>query len=411
MSDARFGSWSTAESQVAIEYSLVVIEEIRHAVAEGFQRLSRGGVEVGGVLYGSREGRTIRILAMRPIQCEHARGPGFLLSDSDKRALEEQLKQEQEDPRLADMDCLGWFCSHTRSEIALTEADQQVYETYFGSPWQVTLIIHPGRAGSMRAGFFVREHDGAVRGEASYLEFNFPDRLAGVLDRAGRGAARSEERAGAARTHPVYFRDTAPAPLARELPAPAAPIQGPQLLPSPPPRSKWPWLVMWGVLVLVAVIAGLRYFVLSPQQSEPLALSVAERNGQLQISWNSSAGPIASAARGALTVTDGESPRSFILTPADLSRGSFNYQRVSDDVEIRMSVENASGKKAEEATTFLGPSPAKTGEADKMKAVEQERDDLKAQLDQLQQQNAAQAARIQQLERSLKVLQSRLGIQ
>ena len=70
MSELKFAAWSVAESPVAIEYSLVVIEEIRHAVAEGFQRLSRGGIEVGGILYGTRDGRTVRILAMRPIACE-----------------------------------------------------------------------------------------------------------------------------------------------------------------------------------------------------------------------------------------------------------------------------------------------------------------------------------------------------
>src|ERR1700733_8465692 len=100
MSDTRFGSWSVAESPVTIEYSLVVIEEIRHEVAEGFQKLSRGGVEVGGVLYGSRDGRTIRIMAMRPIPCEHARGPAFLLSQPDQEILAEQLAHELEDPRL-----------------------------------------------------------------------------------------------------------------------------------------------------------------------------------------------------------------------------------------------------------------------------------------------------------------------
>src|ERR1700684_3120116 len=101
MSDPRFGSWSVAESPVTIEYSLVVIEEIRHEVAEGIQKLSRGGMEVGGILFGTREGRTIRIMAMRPIACEHARGPAFLLSDADRKMLEEQLLREQEDSRLA----------------------------------------------------------------------------------------------------------------------------------------------------------------------------------------------------------------------------------------------------------------------------------------------------------------------
>src|SRR5262249_1147260 len=123
MSDARFGSWSAAESPVSIEYSLVVIEEIRHEVSEGFPKLSRAGVEAGGALYRTREGRTVRILAIRRISCEHARGPAFQLSDSDRDALKNQLEQASEDPRLADLICLGWFVSHTRSEILLGEAD------------------------------------------------------------------------------------------------------------------------------------------------------------------------------------------------------------------------------------------------------------------------------------------------
>src|SRR5580704_6488899 len=99
MSDFRFGSWSVDESPVAVEYSLVAIEEIRQEVAEGFQKLSRGGVEVGGLLYGTRDGRTVRLMAMRPMVCEHARGPAFQLSESDRGILEEQIEHAGEDPR------------------------------------------------------------------------------------------------------------------------------------------------------------------------------------------------------------------------------------------------------------------------------------------------------------------------
>src|SRR5216683_5141896 len=119
MSDVKVGSWSVGESPITVEYSLVVIEEIRHEVAEGFQRLSRGGIEVGGVLYGAREGRTVRIMAMREIACEHARGPTFHLSDNDRALLTTQLEREREAPRLSGMTAVGWFLSHTRSEIVL----------------------------------------------------------------------------------------------------------------------------------------------------------------------------------------------------------------------------------------------------------------------------------------------------
>src|SRR6266436_1610005 len=123
MSDPGFASWSVAESPITIEYTLVVLEEIRRAVSEGHQRLSRGGIEVGGVLYGSREGRTVRVLALHEIECEHARGPAFKLSDKDRAALADQLAQDSHEPRLEGMICAGWFLSHTRGEIALTDAD------------------------------------------------------------------------------------------------------------------------------------------------------------------------------------------------------------------------------------------------------------------------------------------------
>jgi len=91
MNDVKLGSWSVDGCPITVEYSLVVIEEIRREVTGGVQRLSRGGIEVGGVLYGTREGSAVRIVAMRPIACEHARGPGFLLSDKDRVELNDQL--------------------------------------------------------------------------------------------------------------------------------------------------------------------------------------------------------------------------------------------------------------------------------------------------------------------------------
>jgi len=176
MSDTKFGSWSVAESPISIEYSLVVIEEIRHEVAEGFQRLSRGGIEVGGFCTARATGRTVRVLAMRPIACEHARGPAFLLSDKDRVALNEQVLRDKDEPHLEGLISVGWFLSHTRSEIALTDSDLEIYSIFFPAPWQVTLVIRPGRGGSMRAGFFVREADGhgEDRAELSRIQFSRP---------------------------------------------------------------------------------------------------------------------------------------------------------------------------------------------------------------------------------------------
>jgi proteasome lid subunit RPN8/RPN11 len=410
VSDARFGSWIVAESPITIEYSLVVIEEIRHEVAEGFQRLSRGGIEVGGVLYGTFEEGTVRVVAMRPIACEHARGPGFVLSDKDRMALNEQLLNDRDDPQLEGLISVGWFLSHTRSEISLNESDLEIYGIFFPAPWQIGMVVRPGRAGSMRAGFFVREADGTINSESSYLEFSFPDRLAGVLERTPERVPRERPE----RRVPSFYRESAaPAPLetrAQQLPALFQPSEGPTLVEPPPARRKWPWLAAWVAVVIIAAVIGLRYWMFT-SVVEPLSLAITERDGQLQVEWNRMAKPVAQAARGTLEITDGADSKIVRMTPQQLASGHFTYARKSGDIEVRMTVEDAGGGKVQEASRFLGRAPlAAAGGTQELTDLQRRRDELQAEVARLRRENDNQTAKIQQLERTLRVLQARLGI-
>jgi hypothetical protein len=416
MSDTKFGSWSVAESPISIEYSLVVIEEIRHEVAEGFQRLSRGGIEVGGILYGMRDGRTVRVLAMRPIACEHARGPAFLLSDKDRVVLNDQLVREKEDSQLEGLISVGWFLSHTRSEIALTESDLEIYSIFFPTPWQVTLVIRPGRGGSMRAGYFVREADGTVKSEKSYLEFNFPDRLAGVLDRAPDRAPR--ERTG--RKMQSFYRAEAEggpnAGPAASAVVPARPdtglfvqpspgYAGPQFLPPTPPRRKWPLLVAWAAVVLLGGGLFVRYW-MEINLTEPITLAVVEHDGQLQVQWNNAAKLVKNAMRGSLEISDGGETKTYALSRQLLASGNFTIVRKSGDVEVHMTVESPDGARWQEASRYLGRPPAAQAAAtpDSPQPVTGDQAD---EIARLRRENGRQAAKIQQLERTLTILQSR----
>jgi hypothetical protein len=429
MNDTKFGSWSVAESPVTIEYSLVVLEEVRHEVAEGFQRLSRGGIEVGGVLYGVREGRTIRALAMRPMACEHARGPTFLLSDRDRQALHAQLLRDAEDPQLEGLISLGWFLSHTRTDVELTEADLELYTIFFPAPWQVTLVVRPGRGGTMRAGFFVRETDGTVRSDRSYLEFSFPDRLAGAIERLperaprerplerpmrerprrrgpGYNPADAQESAQADRDPSLFGADgnRGDGPGSGDLDAAGIAMDGPRLLPPTPQRRKWP-LVVWGAVIAILIVLGLRYR-MQASTPEPIALSVIERDGQLQIQWNRSAKPVREAARGSLEIDDGTEGKTIALTHDMLAAGNVTWTRKTGDVEVRLTVQTADGARSQEASRYLGPPPAAPQNPQALTELKRQKNDLEAEVERLRKEDERKADRIQQLERLLKL---RLG--
>ena len=422
MSDTKFGAWSAPQTSLSIEYSLVAIEEIRQAVAEGFQRFARGGIEVGGVLYGTYENGVVRILAVREIACEHARGPSFILSEDDRELLAEQWERDRDDPRLSGFGALGFYVSHTRSEVTLLPADVEFFNEFFPDPHHVALVIRPGRAGAMRAGFFVREADGSVKAETSYQDFSFPERLGGPSPtRHPREAA------------PIAEKHTAPlgfTPPRMEPPPPAAPqtefavptfgglggaaaqtARAPDYVPQQPPKSRWG---LWLALVLVAVAAaavGVAYFTYFNVRGpvEPLALAAFERDSQLRIEWNHNASVIREAEKGSLQITDGQTVQTIPLTPDDLARGSFTYMRTSGDVQVRLEVQSPSHGSAVEETRFLGAPPSTAG-SEELQSVKQERDSLQAEVQKLREQNAAQTERNRQLERTLTILRSRLGI-
>jgi hypothetical protein len=405
--DPRFERWGVDESSVRIEYSLVAIEEIRHEVAQGLQRFSRGGLEVGGILYGTHSNGNVSIQAIRPMACEHREGPSFQLSDVDRAGLEAQLRED--DPQLKGLTCVGWFVSHTRGdEIAMTAQDVEIYSRFFPQPWQVTLVIRPGRAGAMRAAFFVREADGTVQSERSYKEFNFPDRLAGVLDRIRDrpgGEPRAAFRTG--QTIPVPSRHD-PAPDVRPLPTPI--FGQSQYMPSPPPANrKWPWIVAaLAVLSVAGGMAAYRFYGL-PQPAEPLAVTLLERDGALQIQWNPQARPVRDAAAGTLAIIDGGVPQNYALTREQLRDGKYVYSRKSGDVEVRVAVKNANGEQTEEGSRFLGRPPEEPAN-DALKAADAKRAALESEAERLRQENLGLRQQIQQLQRTQRILESRLGI-
>ena len=167
--DSSVITWSVPQCPFTVECPLRILDEIRLAVIDAFFSLPRGGAEIGGVLTGRYSGSRLRIMGYKPLECEHAFGPSFTLSERDHTRLRELLSEiEAENPG---PQAVGWYHSHTRTEIFLSEPDREVHDHFFPQSWQVALVLKPHTFQPTRAGFFFREEDGRIHGEQSYQEF------------------------------------------------------------------------------------------------------------------------------------------------------------------------------------------------------------------------------------------------
>jgi proteasome lid subunit RPN8/RPN11 len=163
------GYWATPQCPFAVEYSPRVLDDIRLAVIDAFFSLPRGGAEIGGILLGRYEDGRLIIRDHAPLDCEHAFGPSFTLSPRDEAKLADLLAEARGNSPEAQP--VGWYHSHTRSDIFLSETDLTLHKKFFAEPWQVALVLKPHTFHPTRGGFFFREVDGSIHATASYQEF------------------------------------------------------------------------------------------------------------------------------------------------------------------------------------------------------------------------------------------------
>ncbi len=406
----------------------MVIEELRRAVEEGFQRIGHGGIEVGGVLYGLHTEGLVRVMEWRPIECQHARGPGFLLSPDDEEGLARMLADAEHDSALKAMEVVGWAHSHNRTRVFLTEEDLEIHRKHFPQPWQIALVMRPSREKPTACGFFYREADGGIHAEASRQEFEiFPNPNVPVRERRPKESLRDRRQRresapsaaapeGAAAAGPVQSAsvETAPAAAPPESTTPAiapaartaAPVPAIPGWQQPPPRT-----VPWGFLIGVAMVLALAAIAMAthaywrPLVSPPadaLGLAISETEGQLHISWDRNATPVREAERGRVQIADGGQERLIELDAAEMRRGSVTYTRESEDVQVTLRVARTGKAELQEISRFLGPPRAAAPQEQSSAA------DLEAEAERLRAELKKESARSQQLRDSIRALENRL---
>ncbi|MBL8222706.1 MAG: hypothetical protein JNL62_25935, partial [Bryobacterales bacterium] len=342
--------WAVVGLPMAVECSRAILEEIHGAVQDGMRQLSRGGIEVGGVLFGRRTEGAIRVMAWRPIACEHARGPAFVLSNNDTQNLMHLLEAAARDPQLQVLEPVGWFVSHTRTGVAMSVEDQETYQKFFPEPWQVTLVYHPVNQGTSRAGFFMRERDGKLRTESSYREFS----VEGVRNAAAVVVA------------PVV---AAPVVKVKSAGKGGAPVPAPKLVMESSGGGHRRVVFASAALLLgaLALFAMPKMRQMQPGDV-PLELRMDDAKGQLRIQWDRNNPAIREADGATLFITDGGKLAPIRLDRDAAQSGSVTFARASEDVVVRFVVNQKGLETHQEMARYVGP-PVTKEEAQELRAA------------------------------------------
>src|ERR1035437_5329414 len=383
-------TWAVPQKPVSVRIPFALIDRLEHEAVERFRSLHSRGSEIGGFLLGyvsPGAPAAVTIEDYELVACDYSRGPLYRLSDADRALFEREIEQRRAAGGLV---VAGFFRSHTRKGLALDADDLALFKAGFSDPRNVALLIRPFASKASIAGIFIWE-DGAVRGDASYLEFPFrsseltPSKPVEAAVPPVPAAAPTAPPGAAAGNPPAPGRSP-PIPSGREMappvpppfvemPAtevaePAAATPAPEndasvALPSafltdveaPPAtgllafrwRAKMARMAVLAAAQLVVIVLLFVYpgfLVLrasrspvSPQQdSSPLALRVEHSGGELMLTWNRESSAIKSATRAVLAISDGAQHENVEMDLAQLRNGSIVYSPSSSDIVFRMEV-------------------------------------------------------------------------
>jgi len=327
------GSAGPNGQAAVVEYALSVVQEIQTLALEG-ARSGFSGVEVGGVLFGKREDRKIRILTLRPLAGNYSLGPHFAVSEEDLSALQDLLTEAPKIRKLRGLEPVGWYRSQLDSDLTLADRDLQIFERFFPDSSQVGVLLQATEFAPTRVRFYFCSREGGKTHQTSYREF--------ILESAEADAMQSP---------PAAAPEAAP-----EAPPEAVPEAPQAEISAAPAQSAKSWSALAGWLLALALAVGLGgtlAWLMRPSQR--LALQLQDAQGQLQITWNETARPVRNAQSAALEITDGNANTWLELDLDQLRRGNVTYVRRSNMVAVRLKIQPRGSAPVEEVARFLGP--------------------------------------------------------
>jgi hypothetical protein len=350
-----FYVWSPAEKPISVQLQFDVIDRILLEVMRGFGAVPKRGAEVGGILLGTAEvqgGTTIvKVEDFEGVDCDHAAGPSYILSDDDRAVFREAMERWKPGPDRR-IYAVGYYRGHTRDGICLAAEDLSVLQEFFPEAPAIALVIKPYATKVSMAGIFFRE-EGQFKADASYLEFPFRRK------ELGGGSSGLEKLASAAR----FGQRTGEDPRIKyqlneqSQPSEEAPMFGASYASTTEgdsqesPKGKgvrggWVWIPLSFIFMLLGVVLGFQ-IALSMRPKQPanpwleawdMALQVRRAGEELSVTWDPLAPAVRNSTRGALIIQSRDETRTIDLRGSQLQGGNVIYRGMPDRVIFRLEV-------------------------------------------------------------------------
>lgn len=284
-----------------------------------------GGLGMAGVLLGTRAGDRMHVAGWRPLPCEHARGPEFLLSARDEARMASYLEGVRAQAAMEGREVVGWFVSHPRGGSAPTLEEVEIQRRFLpGEP--LLMIVEPDRAGDLACqAYWSGTHQ---MGEQFMVRPLGRDEPAGETP-AAVGAERAEER-----------------PAGMTMPGPAA---------------------AWAAAALAAVIfaGGAMWATADPAAPavaarpavaplEMVSLHAEPRGKRIAVVWNGNARVVREAVEAGLVIRDGSRESQIRLKPRDAVRGWKLVRGRRANLEVTIELKTAGGRMFRESTVYRG---------------------------------------------------------
>ena len=357
-STSPFYVWKPAEKSISVQLQFDVVDRILLEVMRGFGAVPKRGAEVGGILLGTAELQGERIVVkvenFEALDCDHASGPSFILSEDDRVAFQGTMDRWKGGPDRR-IYAVGYYRGHTRDGICLAAEDLAILEDVFPDPTAIALIVKPYATKASMAGIFFRE-EGQFKADASHLEFPFRRKELGGgssgMERLTSAARFGQQRAREAPRVRHRREEAAPAERTEEGRAPEyRSVPEAMAMTEAPPKSKgvrggWVWIPLSFIFMLLGVVVGFQ-IALSTRPKQPanpwleawdMTLQVKRSGEELAVTWDPLAPAVRNATRGALIIQSRAETRTIELRGSQLQGGSVIYRGVPERVLFRLEV-------------------------------------------------------------------------